>query len=374
MKIRDVEVICLRVPGRKEPCEWGEDAFIVRIHTDEGITGVGESDTAPTVAAAMVTAPYTHSTCCGLRELLIGENPLEIQRLWDKMYWHSNYAGRRGLGIHAMSAIDIALWDIASQYYGVPIYMLLGGKYRDRIRAYGTFIEADTVEETREIAAGLKAQGYDSLKFGGNVLGTDPDMDEALVRGVREELGDNFELAIDLATRWRTYGASASMFKRLEPYHLNWIEEPVLADDFAGYAKLSQIATCKISGGEGLTTRYEFQDFLKTAQVDIVQPDITRCGGISEMRRINDMAEMSGTQLIPHGFSTGILLAATVQFLAATQYGDMMEYSQSTSPLFQKLVTNRIPFEKGYVTVPDCIGLGVELDEDLLNHYRIDLV
>lgn len=372
MKILDVEVLCLRVPDLNQPCEWGEDAFIVRVHTDTGIVGIGESDTSPIAARGMIDAPDSHSSSCGLRRLLIGENPLDIQRLWDKMYTCSNYAGRRGLGIHAMSAVDIALWDIASQYYQVPIYQLLGGKYRDKIRAYGTFIPADTPEENREIVRDLVKQGYSSLKFGGANFGSNPDNDVAIVEAIRDEVGDDFELMIDLACKWRTFGASATMFKRLEHCHLNWIEEPVMPDDMKGYAKLSAMGITKVAGGEGLTTRYEFDSFLRQAQPDIVQPDITRCGGISEMRKIYDLAEMNGVQLVPHGFSTGILLAATVQFLAATENGTLMEYSQSTSPLFTKLVKNRIPFENGYVTVPDCIGLGVELDEEMIEKYRMD--
>lgn len=371
MKITDVEVICLRIPPMDSPCEWGEDAVIVKVHTDMGIVGVGESDTSPVVVKAIIEAPETNLYCSGLKRLLIGENPLEIQKLWDKMYWASNYVGRRGAGIHAISAIDIALWDIASQYYKVPIYMLLGGKYRDKIRAYGTFIPADTPEENKIIARELKNQGFTSLKFGGGVLGDSPELDEKIVRAVREELRDDFELEIDLASKWRTYGNSLSMIKKLEKYNLNWIEEPILADDLKGYSKLSGVSSAKIAGGESLTTRYEFQEFLKSAQPDIVQPDVTRCGGISELRKIYDMAELNGTKLIPHGFSTGILLAATVQFLAATEHGDLMEYSQSNSPLFKDLVKNRIPFENGYVTVPDCIGLGIELDEEMIKKYRM---
>jgi len=371
MRITDVEVICLRVPPVDGPCEWGDDAFLVRVHTDEGLVGLGESDTSPIAARGMIDAPESHSSSCGLRQLLVGENPLEIQRLWDKMYARSNYAGRRGLGIHAMSAVDIALWDIASQYYRTPIHMLLGGKYRDRIRAYGTFIPADTPEENRALVRRLIGQGFQSLKFGGGILGQDPDTDEAIIAAVRDEAGPDFELQIDIACVWRTFGASAAMFKRLGKYHLNWIEEPVMPDDMNGYAKLGSLGISKVAGGEGLTTRYEFDAFLRQAHPDIVQPDITRCGGISEMRKIYDLAEMNGVKLVPHGFSTGILLAATVQFLAACEHGDLMEYSQSTSPLFTKLVKNRIPFENGYVTVPDCIGLGVELDEAMVKEYQM---
>lgn len=372
MKITNIEVLTLRVPPVDGPCEWGDDAVIVKVHTNTGLIGLGESDTSPMVAKAAILAPESNLYCSGLKRLLIGENPLEIQKLWDKMYWASNYMGRRGAGIHAISAIDIALWDIASQYYQVPIYMLLGGKYRDKIKAYGTFIPADNPVDNRKIALDLKEQGFTSLKFGGGVLGDDPDIDEEIIKNVREVVGEKFELEIDIASKWRTYGHAASMFKRLEKYNLNWIEEPVLADDEKGYAKLSGLTSAKVAGGESLTTRYEFNSFLKNAQPDIVQPDITRCGGISEMRKIYDLAQMNGTQLVPHGFSTGILLAATVQFLATTEHGSLMEYSQSQSPLFTDLVKNRIPFENGYVYVPDSIGLGVKLDEELINKYRID--
>jgi len=372
MKIADVEVICLRIPEYHEECEWGEDAVIVRVITDTGLVGIGESDSSPLLVKAAIEAPGSNLYCYGLKSLLIGEDPLQIQKLWDKMYWSSNYLGRRGAGIHAISAVDIALWDIASQHYQVPIYMLLGGKYRDKIKAYGTFIPADIPEENKKIARELVDQGFQSLKFGGGILGDDDNTDYEIVKAVREEVGMDFELQIDLASKWGTYGRAASMFQRLSEFNLNWIEEPVLADDMKGYSKLSGISSAKIAGGESLTTRYEFNDFLKYAQPDIIQPDITRCGGISEMRKIADMASMNGTKLVPHGFSTGILLATTVQFLAAAKDGDLMEYSQSTSPLFTKLVKNRIPFENGYVKVPDGIGLGVELDDSLINDYNMD--
>lgn len=372
MKITNVEAVCLRVPPMDASCEWGEDAFIVKVYTDEGIVGIGESDTSPLVAKAMIDAPESNLYCGGLKRLIVGENPLEVQKLWDKMYWTSNYNGRRGLGIHAISAVDIALWDIASQYYNVPIHILLGGKYRDKIRAYGTFIPADTPEETAAIALDLKKQGFTSLKFGGGVLGDNADLDYEIVKAVREALGDDFELQIDLATKWRTYGYASSMFKRLESFHLNWIEEPVLSDDLDGYSRLGSLSSAKIAGGESLTTRYEFKDFLNRAKVDIIQPDITRCGGISEMRKIYDLAVLNGAKLVPHGFSTGILLAATVQFLASTEAGDLIEYSQSNSPLYRDLVTNKIPFENGFVHVPDVVGLGVMLDENLLDKYRMN--
>ena len=374
MKITDIEVIHLRVPAPGEVCEWGEDAIIVRVHTDEGITGIGESDSSPMVIKALIETPNSNLYCYGLKELLIGENPLETARLWQKMYWASNYVGRRGAGIHAISAIDIALWDIAAQYYNVPLHTLLGGKFRDRIRAYGTFIPADRPEDNREIALKLVKKGFKSLKFGGGVLGDDPETDYQIVKHVREAIGNEIELQIDLATKWGTAGHALRMCKRLEEFDLNWIEEPVLADDIKGYTKLAAQATQKIAGGEALTTRYEFKDFLERFDPDIVQPDITRCGGITEMRKIYDMAQLNGVQLIPHGFSTGILLAASVHFLASCEHGTLMEYSESTSPLVNDngLVINPIEFRDGFLEVPDRPGLGIELNDEFIKEFQVN--
>lgn len=371
MKIVDVEVIGLRVPAAGKACEWGEDAVIVKVHTDGGIVGLGETDSSPHVVRAFIETPHSHSTAKGLKEILLGENPLEIERLWNKMYDASNYIGRRGGGIHAISAIDIALWDIAGQYYQVPVYALLGGKYRERIKAYGTFIPADHPEENGEISAGLVEKGFTAMKLGGGLFGDDPVHDHQVLDVVRKTIGPEVGLSVDIVSKWKSYGHALMRAKLLEEFHLQWIEEPVSADDLASYAKLSKSSVTKISGGETLTTRYEFQHFLAYGQPDIIQPDITRCGGITEMKKIADLAKLYGTQLVPHGFSTGILLAATVQFLAASPHGDLIEYSQSTSPLYQFLVQNQIPLTDGHVEVPDQPGLGIVLDEKIIQHYRI---
>lgn len=373
MRITDIEVICLRIPTPDGVCEWGEDAVVVKVHTDKGITGIGEADSSPEVVKACIETKNSNLYCYGLKELIMGENPLEIEKLWNKMYWASNYFGRRGAGIHAISAIDIALWDIAGQFYGVPVHTLLGGKYRDKIRAYGTFIPASNPEDNRAIAQRLVEQGFTSIKFGGGVFGDDPDTDYQIVKHVREAVGDDIEVQIDLASKWRTSGHSAYMCKKLAPFNLNWVEEPVLADDLNGYAKLSNKVDAKLAGGESLTTRFEFQSFLEQSQVDIVQPDITRCGGITEMKKIYDLAQLHGVQFVPHGFSTGILLAASVHFLAACEHGTLMEYSQSQSPLFTDLVTNRLPFDSGFVPVSDKPGLGIELSESIIEQFRVDV-
>ncbi len=374
VKITDIEVIHLRVPPLDVDCEWGEDAVLVKVFTDQGIVGVGEADSSPQVVAACIEAPMSNFYCQGLKSLLIGENPLEIERLWQKMYWASNYMGRRGAGIHALSAIDIALWDIAGQYYQEPLHTLLGGRYRRQIKAYGTFIPVANPEDNGSIAADLVTDGYLSIKFGGGVFGDDPDTDVAIVKAVREAVGDQIQLQIDLAGKWRTRAHTVMMAKRLVEFNLNWIEEPILADDLLGYGLLSEQLSqyqIRLAGGESLTTQWEFKPFLENARVDVVQPDITRCGGITEIKRIYNLAQLYSTELVPHGFSTGILLAASVHFLAACERGTLMEYSQSKSPLFTELVSNPILFDNGQLHVPDRPGLGIELNEDVIERYRI---
>lgn len=373
MKIKDIEVIYLRIDPIGEECTWGDDAIIVKVHTDNGIVGLGESDSSPLMVAAAINMPNSNFYCYGLKEILIGENPLEIERLWNKMYYYSNYSGRRGAGIHAISAIDIALWDIASQYYQVPLHILLGGKYRDKIAAYGTFIPESNPKDNVAVVNALLEKGFTSIKFGGGVFGNDADTDEEIVKVVRDTMGDKLELQIDCASKWKTAGHSVYMIKRLEKYNLNWIEEPVLADNLNAYKKLSENNNgVKIAGGESLTTIYEFEAFLKQSAVDIIQPDITRCGGITEIKKIYDIAQLMGVRLVPHGFSTGILLAASVHFLASREYGTLMEYSESQSPLSTSMVIGSPKFENGFVLVSDEIGLGISLDENIVEKYKIN--
>jgi L-alanine-DL-glutamate epimerase-like enolase superfamily enzyme len=371
MKIIDVEAIWLRVPTLDEPCEWGEDALIVRVHTDTGLVGIGETDSSPAVVKALIETPASHETCQGLKQVLLGESPLEIERLWKKMYRSTEYVGRRGAAIHAISALDIALWDIAGQHYGAPVHTLLGGKYRDRIEAYGTFIPAETDEANRDIVSKLLAQGLKSIKLGGAGFGENPARDKHILRTIREQVGDGVKLQIDLVGRWLNASHAMTQCDTLREFNLGWIEEPLSSDDLRGLAYLGEHAGIPVSGGEGLATRYEFQTFIEGSRPAIVQPDVTRCGGISEMVHIYELAREYGAKLVPHGFSTGILLAATTHFLASREFGDLIEYSQSDSPLFRKLVKNLLPLDNGSVAVPTTPGLGIVLDEDVLERYRV---
>lgn len=370
MLITDVQPIIVRVPPLDQHCEWGYDAFLVKVFTDDGLVGIGASDTNPYVAKAIVNAHDSNFYSIGLRRLLLGEDPLDIQRLWNKMYYYSNYFGRRGAVIHAISAIDIALWDIASQFYKVPISTLLGGKQHDKIKVYASLDDAGcSLEEGVERAIHMKELGFRSLKLG--VGYRDIETDYKRLCAYRKALGDEMEFQIDACSHWRTFGQAAKAFKMYEELNLNFIEEPVLADDMNAYARLSGLTKAKTAGGESLTTRYEFNAFIQNAKPDIVQPDITRCGGITELKKIYDIAAMNGCEVVPHDWSTAVLVSATIQFLASTEAPPFFEYCMSESPIYLNMFANKPSFEDGYVKVPDCIGLGLELDEEFVSRYEV---
>ncbi|MEU1293763.1 mandelate racemase/muconate lactonizing enzyme family protein [Streptomyces sp. NPDC005840] len=371
MIITDVEAIWLRVPSFDQPCEWGEDAFIVRIHTDTGLVGVGESDSSPAVLRAIVETPASHSTCRGLREILIGRNPLDIDGLWRAMLDESSYMGRSGAAVHAISAIDIALWDLAGQHAGVPVHHLLGGALRDSIPAYGTFIPSSDPQESAARAGALVEQGFRAMKIGGGPFGLDPDQDHETLRAVRKAIGSEIGLAVDLVYRWRDYQYALDQTRMFAEFDLMWVEEPISPDDPTGLRRLGEDSPTPISGGEFLSTAPEFEAFIHDTRPAIVQPDITRCGGITEIRRINQLATRASCRLVPHGFSTGILMAATSHFLSSIPGGDLIECSQSTSPLARGLVANPLQLEVGNLRIGTAPGLGIELDEELLERYRV---
>ncbi|MBA3415146.1 MAG: mandelate racemase/muconate lactonizing enzyme family protein, partial [Chloroflexia bacterium] len=203
MKITEIEAIVLRQPDvDTAKADGSQDALLIRVRTDEGITGVGEVDSLPPVVKAIVDAPASHAIASGLGALLIGEDPLEIDRLWERMYRGSIYYGRRGAAIHAISGIDIALWDIKGKALGQPISRLLGGPHRTHVRAYASTLMPDTPEETGRCVTGLVERGFTAIKLGWGPFGRDPDLDIALLRAARTAAGDAVELMLDIGLGW----------------------------------------------------------------------------------------------------------------------------------------------------------------------------
>ncbi|HZJ09476.1 MAG TPA: mandelate racemase/muconate lactonizing enzyme family protein [Trueperaceae bacterium] len=372
MRITDVEALVLRMPHIDVgAADSTQDALIVRVHTDEGIVGIGEVDASPTVVKAVIDAPPSHAISSGLREILIGEDPRDIERLWDKMYQGSVFYGRRGVAIMALSGLDIALYDILGKKLGVPVYRLLGGARRKSVPAYASTLMPDTPEEAQEHASELAARGFKAMKFGWGPFGQSEDLDEELVAAVRRGAGEQVEILLDIGFGWRNADHAIKMTRRIERYRPFWIEEPLLPDDVDGYARLAGAVDVPIAAGEENTTRYEFSDLLERGRVDIVQPDVTRCGGLTEAKRIAALAHARGKPCVPHAWSTGVISAASLHLIATIPNALFLEYCVRPNPLNTSLVKNPVQVKDGVATVPEAPGLGVELDEAELARFAV---
>jgi len=382
MKITNVEVLVLKSPGRYNRPAGSEEPLgptymgLVRVSTDAGITGYSDMETSAPVAKAAVEAPSWSepgNECFeGLASLIVGENPLEPERLWYKMYRGSIYYGRRGVAIQAISAIDIALWDIMGKFYGQPVCMLLGAKWRDRVRAYASTLFRPTPEAMREAARGYLDQGFTAIKFGWGVFGEDAGRDVRLVEAARTEIGDRIDLLID--TGWfveRTPKQAIQVARSLEPYRPFFIEELLHPEDYDGYRRVAEAVETPIACGEQEATEWGFQELIARAKVDILQPDLTRCGGFTVARKIVHMAERANVLVIPHSWSSDLLTAASLHLNAFQRRAVFIEFNTSQGPLSRELVKNPLRMQDGYLEVPSAPGLGVDVNHDVIEKYRI---
>ncbi len=369
MKITRVEPICLRMPEVAMRADGSQDTFIVRIHTDEGVTGVGEADSSPEVMRAIIEAPASHSLLSGLGRLLVGEDPFEIERLWDKMYQGAIFLGRRGAVIHAISAVDIALHDLMGRALGVPVWKLLGGKHRDRVQVYSSVLWGDTPDETARKAERGREAGYRAFKFGWGPFGRDLGADVEHVRIAREVIGQDKLLLVDAGCCYDS-ATAIGQARRFERYDIFWLEEALPADDREGYRRLCEGTDVRIAAGEQDITRFDFAELMDLG-VDVVQPDIARTGGFTETKRIARMAADRGRLCVPHAWKTEILASASVHMVASMPQGRLVEYSTERSPMARDLTTGTLAFGDGTVTVPDAPGLGVELDMETVERYRV---
>ena len=371
MKITDVEPIVLRLPQVDATRADGtQDAFLVRIHTDEGIIGVGEADTAPLLARTIVEMPSSHSVARGLREVLIGEDPLQIDRLWQRLFHASDHYGRRGAALHVISAIDIALWDLAGKAAGRPVSELLGGRRLDRVPVYASEVMPGTADEVRRIAEHAVESGYGALKFGWGPLGRDLAFDEELIGVARETLGADRALMIDGGRAYTVKGA-LELLRRVEEHRLYWFEEALQPDDLEGYRLLSGQAAVRIAAGEADETFAPFRALVERGRIDVLQPDMARCGGFTVARQIALLERSSSVEIVPHCFSTGILVAASLQFVATLDRPTWSEFSVADSPLVNGILQEPFVLDDGALAVPGGPGLGVDLDLEAIDRFRI---
>ncbi len=369
MKITGVEPIHLRVPNVEAIPDGTLDVLIVRIHTDEGITGVGEVTSQSYVCKACFEAPRSAARRHGLTSILLGEDPTDPVALWEKMYYETNRYGRRGAAIHAISGADIALWDIKGQAEGKPVSELLGGRLRDDVRAYASVLFADTPEQTAEMAKQYVEMGLTAVKFGWGPIGDDAAVDVAHVQAAREAIGEERDLMVDAGHAW-DWETALGRTELFQPFNLTWLEEPVGQDDRHGYRELCKRSQIPIAGGEGDVTHFDFKELIDCG-LHVVQPDIAFCGGITVCKRVSDMTTAHGRKAVPHCFSTGINLAASLHWISTVADGDLVEYCLRPSPLMRKLVANLPQVISGRVPVPTEPGLGIELDEDVIEEFRV---
>ncbi len=372
MKITDVKTMILRQNKIEMIGDGSQDTVVIVVETDAGICGVGEVDSAPYVVKTIIETPASHMACMGLREILIGEDPLDVERLWRKMYDKSIYYGRRSAVIHAMSGIDIALWDIIGKYYNVPTAKALGGSYRDKIQAYCSVLMPETEDEVFRLVEQHQGKGYQGFKFGWGGLGQSFEKDIKLVKAARKAIGDDAHLMIDIAMRWTDVKGAINTAKAFEEENVFWIEEPFHPDNLDGYSKINRATNVHISGGEEIGTIHEFRELLSRGCVDIVQPDLSRCGGLTVARKLIDLAEEYNTIIIPHAFKTNILMSATLQYIATLPNVWYQEFCEQDTILRKTLTSPLFSIDpEGYVHIPQTPGIGISLNEDAVERFRV---
>lgn len=372
MKITDVQAIVVKQENIEMIGDGSQDTVVILVHTDAGITGIGEVDSSPYVVREIINTPASHMVCRGLKEIIMGMDPFDTEVIWDKMYWESYYYGRRSVAIHAMSGIEMALWDIKGKALNMPVYKLLGGAYRTEIPAYCSVLMPDSEDEIKRLVNTHMAKGFKGIKFGWGALGQSREKDIALVSACRRALGHSPKLMIDIGMVWGDAKTAIQMCNALKEYDVDWVEEPLSPDNIAGYKRLCEAVDVKISAGEEVGTIYEFMELLGNRCVDILQPDLSRCGGIGVARKVADMASLDNIPVIPHAFKTGILMSASLQFIASVKNSYLLEYCAQETVLSKTLIRHHFSIDSnGMVHIPDAPGLGVEIDGETLEKYAL---
>lgn len=369
MKIREVRAVGLR--GATPEGGWSEELeqddcvhTLIAVLTDEGMVGIG---------SVYTNDGLVHSALKVLEPLYLGENALEPERVSEKLRQHTFWMGRGGTLTHTISGIDIALWDLLGKATGQPVGRLLGGRYRERVKPYASLL-MDAPGPLSDCLLRIKEQGFRAFKMGWGPFGRQSDaLDEAIVRAAREAVGCDALLMVDAGGSdafWRQgFKWALRTAQMLAEYDVAWFEEPLTPDALGDYVALRRAAPVPIAGGEVLTRRQSFLPWLQAGAFDIVQPDATKVGGISESRRIAWMAQECGVRMIPHGWNTAVGLAADLQLASALPETDLVEYLTG-SPYVDEIAAGGWKLDAdGMLPIPDGPGLGLALNADALRKY-----
>ncbi|CAB4984100.1 unannotated protein [freshwater metagenome] len=375
MKIREIRAAGLR--GETPAGGWSHELTpsdvvhtLISVHTDEGVVGLGSVFTSEALVQASLDL---------LRDQFVGESALEPTRVSEKLHQNTFWQGRGGSVTHTISGIDIALWDILGQVTGQPISRLLGGIYRNRVRPYASVLMQEP-KDLVPVLADLKAQGFTAFKIGWGPFGrVSKEVDRAIVAAARKTIGDDSLLAVDAGgsdAYWHSDPKWAiNTAHMLAEYNVAWFEEAMTPDDYKGFADLTAASPVPTSGGEVLTRRQTFQPYLMDRLVNIIQPDVTKVGGISEFMRIAQTAEDQHVRVIPHGWNTAVGLAVDLQLAAALPRTDLVEYCTGSAYIDAIVAKPWILDSDGMLEISTKPGLALELDQKAVLHFTggIDL-
>jgi L-alanine-DL-glutamate epimerase-like enolase superfamily enzyme len=386
MRVVDVRTHVLLDPGYDPGAtSSAQDTIVVEVVTDEGIVGIGETDLNAWIARACIEAPGTHTMDRGLKQMLLGRDPLEPERIWEELYVGSAMSGRRGAVIHALGALDIALWDICGKAQGVPCWQLWGGSQRTELTPYASLQpEVDSFEAYVESMVGwalrARTMGFTACKleatFSGpyvhkGLVGPDERITE-VVAAVRAAVGAEMTIMVDVQYAFDSVERALRVAESWEGLDVFFLETPLWSDDMAGYGELSARSPVPIAAGEWLSTRHDFEVLIDQGGVQVAQPDIGRVGGFTEARRVCDLAGARGRLIVPHAWKTGISVAAATQLAMVTPHMPFFEFLPAElceSQLRKELTVDELVFENGALRPPAGPGLGIELDPQALAYF-----
>jgi D-galactarolactone cycloisomerase len=366
MKIIDVKTIRLRAPLPAEKQVFSRSgvrrsrsATLVRVETDEDVSGIGSCSGNGDLIEAIVAKV--------LKPLLVGMDPTDIDAIWDKAYVRGGHKefGTRGIGVVALSGIDVALWDILGQARGLPIYQLLGGMCRDRVPVYATALYPEAPEKVAARARAFADQGFHGVKI---KVGFDLAQDLRIVHAVRQALGKNFVVMTD-ANQGYSLDVGLRAAQAFAECGVFWLEEPLFAEDIEGHVLLRENGKVPIAVGENLHTYYAFENFIVRGAVDYIQPDVARAGGISEITKITALASKHNIPVSFHTWGDGVALAASVHLAAALKDCIVMELDYTYNPLREELLDEPFQVQNGCLIPPGKPGLGIELNGEVLRRF-----
>ncbi|MEX0814554.1 MAG: mandelate racemase/muconate lactonizing enzyme family protein [Dongiaceae bacterium] len=388
MKITEVECHVLLAPNYDPSfTSSAQDSFLVILRTDEGLIGIGECDVNPWIAKACIEAPGTHTMGLCIKDMLIGADADDIAGIWRRLYVGTAMNGRRGAVVHAISAVDMALWDLRGKARGEPVYKLLGTPRPDPVIPYASLQPAghgfeayrDALCESAERAKNL---GFRAVKtevtmngpYAHSGLRESYDRHTEVVAAVRKAVGPEMTLMVDVQYLWDDAATAAAVVKDWAEFDLYFLETPIWPDYLDEYAKLAELVPMPIAAGEWLATRYEFEDLMDRGRIGVAQPDVGRVGGLSEAMAVCRMAADRSLAVVPHCWKTGVSISATAHLAFATPHCPFIEYlppQLCVETLRRELTAEDLEFVDGTIAPPTKPGFGVELNWDAVKAFKV---